>query len=217
MKNQVVIGMLDQVLHDPKMHDVLTLVKAARNGAVFGAKVRFPHALATVMMFGRGSLLSRLSVILQLTRQHSKVLALYAVSYKAIMIMLRNTFSNGKELSHYSLIAGGVAGAYVFGTRNPINEQLVLYAASRAMATIVIPRVKKILKARGEALQHAQAAPLANNPNLNFRIFAALSWSVAMWLYSNRRARVGQSLVGTMDYLYASCEQWDGLKSFLGV
>jgi len=169
------------------------------------------------MMFGQGSLFSKLTVILQLTRQHSKILALYAFAYKAIMILLRNAFSNGKELSHYPLIAGGVAGAYVFGSRNPINEQLVLYAASRSLATIVIPRVKKALKSQGGGLQHAEAAPLAKNPNLNFRIFAALSWSVAMWLYTNRRSRLGQSLVGTMDYLYASCEQWDGLKSFLGV
>lgn len=168
------------------------------------------------MMFGQGNLFSRLTVILQLTRQHSKILALYAFAYKAIMILLRNTFSNGKELSHHSLIAGGLAGAYVFGSRNPINEQLVLYAASRSLATIVIPRVKKAIKSQKVIIQHAEAAPLAKNPNLNFRIFAALSWSTAMWLYSNRRSRVGQSLLGTMDYLYA-CEKWDGLKSFLGV
>ena len=191
--------------------------QAARNGAVFGAKVRFPHALATVMMFGQGSLFSRLTVILQLTRQHSKTLATYAVAYKTVMILLRNAFSHGKELSHYPLIAGGVAGAYVFGSRNPINEQLVLYAASRSLATIVIPRVKRALQSQSGGLHHAEAAPLAKNPNLNFRIFAALSWSIAMWLYTNRRNRLGQSLVGTMDYLYASCEQWDGLKSFLGV
>lgn len=170
------------------------------------------------MMFGQGSLLSRFTVILQLTRQHSKILALYAFSYKAVMILLRNAFSNGKELSYYPMIAGAVAGSWVFGTRNPINEQLVLYAASRTMATIVIPRVQKAIKARGNVtLQHAEAAPLAKNPNLNFRIFAGISWAIAMWLYTNHRSRFGKSLVATMDYLYSSCEQWDGLKSFLGV
>lgn len=30
---------------DPTYHDVLSLLKTARNGAVYGSKVRFPHAL----------------------------------------------------------------------------------------------------------------------------------------------------------------------------
>lgn len=30
---------------DPRYAELLTLVKAARNGAVYGAKIRFPHAL----------------------------------------------------------------------------------------------------------------------------------------------------------------------------
>lgn len=33
---------------DPKYHDILTLVKGVRNGIVYGAKVRFPHALVYV-------------------------------------------------------------------------------------------------------------------------------------------------------------------------
>ena len=30
---------------NPKYHDVLAILKGARNGAVYGTKVRFPHAL----------------------------------------------------------------------------------------------------------------------------------------------------------------------------
>ena len=30
---------------DPQHHDVLAIVKGLRNGLVYGAKVRFPHAL----------------------------------------------------------------------------------------------------------------------------------------------------------------------------
>ncbi|KAM3529385.1 hypothetical protein MY4038_005437, partial [Beauveria bassiana] len=36
---------LEQIILDPRYHDLLSLVKTARNGAVYGAKVRFPHAL----------------------------------------------------------------------------------------------------------------------------------------------------------------------------
>jgi hypothetical protein len=36
---------LESVILNPKYADYLAILKAARNGAVYGAKVRFPHAL----------------------------------------------------------------------------------------------------------------------------------------------------------------------------
>lgn len=41
-------------LSDPRMHDYLAIVKGARNGFVYGVKVRFPHALIMAILFGRG-------------------------------------------------------------------------------------------------------------------------------------------------------------------
>lgn len=35
----------ERIILDPKYHDLLTVLKGARNGAVYGTKVRFPHAL----------------------------------------------------------------------------------------------------------------------------------------------------------------------------
>lgn len=218
MKNAIQLGSVDHLLCNPKLHDLLTVVKAARNGVVFGAKVRFPHALVNVMMYGKGSLISRLLVIMQLTRSHAKTLAMYAAAYKAVMILLRNTFSQGVELSNYSTIAGGLAGAIVFGSRTPINEQLVLYAFSRGISSLIIPRVKKVIQTQRE--KAAKSSSLAscsifNKGDMTFRLFAAFSWAVAMRIYTHDPARLGQSVVGTMDYLYASCEKWDGLRTFV--
>ena len=36
---------VNKVILDPNYADYLALVKGMRNGAVYGAKVRFPHAL----------------------------------------------------------------------------------------------------------------------------------------------------------------------------
>ncbi len=38
-------GAVHSVITDPDLQPLLAIVKAARNGAVYGAKVRFPHAL----------------------------------------------------------------------------------------------------------------------------------------------------------------------------
>jgi peroxisomal membrane protein 4 len=40
---------------DPKNHDLLSVIKGFRNGAVYGAKVRFPHALVMTFLFRDGT------------------------------------------------------------------------------------------------------------------------------------------------------------------
>lgn len=45
---------LDALLLNPAFHDCLAIIKGARNGFVYGVKVRFPHALIMAILFGRG-------------------------------------------------------------------------------------------------------------------------------------------------------------------
>jgi peroxisomal membrane protein 4 len=45
---------LDALLLNPALHDYLAIVKGARNGFVYGVKVRAPHALIMAILFGRG-------------------------------------------------------------------------------------------------------------------------------------------------------------------
>jgi len=51
-------GIVDWLL-DPRLHDYLSIVKGARNGFVYGVKVRFPHALIMAILFGRGEYVFR--------------------------------------------------------------------------------------------------------------------------------------------------------------
>lgn len=45
---------LESLIHDPSLHDYLAILKGARNGFVYGVKIRFPHALLMAILFGRG-------------------------------------------------------------------------------------------------------------------------------------------------------------------
>jgi peroxisomal membrane protein 4 len=45
---------IQAILSDPQYHDYLAILKGARNGFVYGVKVRFPHALIMAILFGRG-------------------------------------------------------------------------------------------------------------------------------------------------------------------
>ena len=39
------LEIINAIIADPKYHDYLAILKGARNGLVYGVKIRFPHAL----------------------------------------------------------------------------------------------------------------------------------------------------------------------------
>ena len=45
---------ISSILADPAYHDLLAILKGARNGIVYGVKIRFPHALIMSILFGKG-------------------------------------------------------------------------------------------------------------------------------------------------------------------
>ena len=45
---------LNELISRPEYHDYLAILKGARNGLVYGVKIRFPHALIMSILFGRG-------------------------------------------------------------------------------------------------------------------------------------------------------------------
>lgn len=56
---------LQAIIADPAYHDYLAILKGARNGFVYGAKVRFPHALIMAILFGRGEYVPGMPVELE--------------------------------------------------------------------------------------------------------------------------------------------------------
>lgn len=48
------LALLHDIITNPAYHDCLSILKGARNGFVYGVKVRFPHALVMSILFGRG-------------------------------------------------------------------------------------------------------------------------------------------------------------------
>lgn len=50
------------IISNPSYHDYLAILKGARNGFVYGVKVRFPHALVMSILFGRGRCVCLVSV-----------------------------------------------------------------------------------------------------------------------------------------------------------
>lgn len=151
----------DSILLNPANHDLLALTKAVRNGAVYGTKIRFPHALVMTLLFRKGTPRQKILSIFNATRQHARNLALFAFIYKGLLLVFRGvstqslpqkwtksrSMGNGtvsphatferkltsRESSGDSFFAGLVAGYVVFGRQpnSSVAQQIVIYVFAR--------------------------------------------------------------------------------------
>ncbi|KIY51348.1 peroxisomal membrane protein 4 [Fistulina hepatica ATCC 64428] len=192
-------------LANPAFHDYLAIIKGARSGFVYGCKVRFPHALIMSILFGRGDWPTRLRIIFRATKQHATSLAKFVALYKTLLLLQKKA-NGGKPRSADTFIAGLIGGYFVFGSRNAVNEQIVLYVLSRVVASFV-PRA-------GPLAPSAPSRPIPPDP-IYFSAMAAIAWASVMWLFEHRGHTIQPGMFNSMVYLYRDSEIWNDLRSLL--
>ncbi|KAG6902792.1 hypothetical protein C0995_011279 [Termitomyces sp. Mi166 len=200
---------LQSIVTNPAYHDYLAILKGARNGFVYGVKVRFPHAVVMSILFGRGDWRTRLWNIYRATRQHAFNLAKFVTLYKTFLLVQRKA-NGGKERSSDTFMAGLLGGYIVFGDRNAVNEQIVLYVVSRVISSF-LPRA-----GRSASNSSADSAIKPLPPDSRyFTVFAALSWGAVMWLFRHHGETIQPGMFNSMTYLYRDSETWSNLRTLL--
>ncbi|KAI1775631.1 peroxisomal membrane protein 4 [Hypoxylon cercidicola] len=212
---------LERVVLDPAYHDLLAVAKGARNGAVYGAKVRFPHALVMVFLFRPGTIRQKLSLVLRATRTHARNLARFAFIYKLACYVLKHYGATpGKEGRYDSFVAGLLGGYAVFGGRSrksgkisSVNQQIVVYVFAR----VVLALARLAVKPDGRT-----GLPLVSRERVSARIsyyawpvFAATSWAAVMHLFRYHPDDLQPSLRSSMTYIYQQSDHWDSLRNFI--
>lgn len=214
---------LTEKLLDPRYAEYLAVLKAARNGAVYGAKVRFPHALVMVFLFRSGTIQQKLHLILRATRQHATNLARFAFLYKLTLLLLRHLPDRGtlptKERSADTFIAGLLGGYIVFGrgrgARSSVNQQIVIYVAARvalALAKLLTGSVRPTMTTMKSGGGHIAMHRLRD---VAWPVFASLSWGGVMWIFRWEEESLQGSLRSSMKYIYVNADHWDGWRTFL--
>ncbi|THH11801.1 hypothetical protein EW145_g420 [Phellinidium pouzarii] len=202
---------ISALLADPAYHDFFSILKGARNGIVYGVKIRFPHALIMSLLFGKGDWPSRMRKVVQMTVQHALSLAKFVALYKALLIAQRK-IHGGKSRSADTFFAGLIGGYTVFGDRNAINEQIVLYVCSRVVASVLSRD-----RSSGKSVSSPPGMPARPlQPDARqFSLFAALAWGSVMWLFESRSETIQPGMWSSMNYLYKDSERWDSLRTLL--
>ncbi|MCJ1315380.1 hypothetical protein MMC15_000699 [Xylographa vitiligo] len=200
---------INDLILKPQYSEYLALIKAARNGAVYGAKVRFPHALVMVFLFRSGTLKEKLRIIFKATLTHARNLAIFAVIYKAAVLLLRHAPPSGKEVSYDTFLAGLLGGYIVFGrnSQSSVNQQIVTYVFAR-----VILAFAKIFVQKGGLLPVQLREQVAGKA---WPIFAAVSWGAVMWLFRWFPETIQPSMRSSMQYIYINADHWGGFRDFL--
>ncbi|KAJ6627260.1 Tim17/Tim22/Tim23/Pmp24 family-domain-containing protein [Mycena sp. CBHHK59/15] len=204
---------LQDILDNPAAQPYLAILKGARNGFVYGVKVRFPHALVMSILFGRGDWQTRARVIFRATKQHAFNLAKFVSLYKMFMLIQRKA-NGGKERNADTFLAGLLGGYIVFGDRTAVNEQIVLYVVSRVVSSF-IPRAGSPYSSSAPPSTAVKPMPPDSR---YFTLFAALSWGAVMWLFEHRGQTIQPGMFNSMTYLYRdsdSAQGWKNLQAFL--
>jgi len=203
---------LEAILSNPAYQPYLAILKGARNGFVYGVKVRFPHALVMSILFGRGDWQARTRVIYRATKQHAFNLAKFVSLYKTFML-IQSKSNGGKQRSSDTFLAGLLGGYIVFGERSAVNEQIVLYVVSRVVSSF-IPRAGTPYSSSAPAAAGSAVKPMPPDSRY-FTLFAALSWGAVMWLFEHRGETIQPGMFNSMTYLYRDSEKWKDLKTLL--
>ncbi|CAG5133669.1 unnamed protein product [Candidula unifasciata] len=194
-----IIDAVNAVLASGDNKHILSVIKGFRNGAVYGAKIRFPHALVMTFLFRNGSLRDKVIAILEATYIHSRNLALFVFAYKG----LTSTLNWGESKSHqlHAFLSAFCAGFVIFGKYNKVNEQINLYLMSR-----IIYGVGKLL---------VQKKIIPEPQTKVFPWFAAFMWALTLWLFEYHQSCLQPSLVSSLTYIYKDSDKWTSLRDFL--
>lgn len=206
---------LDTIALDPDLAPLLALLKSIRNGLVYGAKVRFPHALVMIFLFRSGSFREKLQQVLKATRMHASNLARFAFVYKGSMLVLRNVgpAGAGKEGRYDSFLAGLLGGYTVFGrSKTSLSQQIVIYVFARVVLALAKLSVEPGMHPLSHLISPDARAQITNNA---WPVFASLSWAFVMYIFRWYPETLISSLRSSMVYIYSDSDHWDSFRNLL--
>ncbi|XP_020370459.1 peroxisomal membrane protein 4 [Rhincodon typus] len=195
----LVLQAVNRLLRQRRLHGALAAVKGFRNGVVYGAKIRAPHAFVMTFLFKSGSLLDKLKAIGQATYTHSRNLAIFVFLYKGLLAAQQ--WLQGEKVQFHSFLAACVGGWFVFGDNNHINSQINMYLLSRVL--FALSRL---------AVEKGYIPETKRDP---FPLFAMLVWGVVLWLFVYHPHTLQPSLQSSMTYLYEDSNIWHDISDFL--
>ena len=224
------------VLDNPLYRPLLEALRSARNGVVYGGKLRFSHALVINLLYRLGPLKPRLTQVIQATKSHAEVLAAFATIYQlAVKVLLHDQVLGGSK-GLVKFLAGSFGAWIVYSQHFPyfhpgITHQITLYCFSRVLLASGKIALDKYLhcaqptftigaeKVAFRDLTDHQKKKLKHVVyNSLWKYFAVATWGLVMLFYDTHPQYLQSSLRHSMAYIYdVEMESWSTWREFLGL
>jgi peroxisomal membrane protein 4 len=209
-----IMDKLDALALNADLKPLLTLVKAARNGAVYGAKVRFPHALVMIFLFRSGTFREKVKLVLKATRQHAYNLSTFAIIYKSSMIAMKYLNPTGPKEGPYDTFFAGLLGGYVVFGRHPgsVSQQIVIYVFARVVLALAKLSVEPNMHPLSSLITPEARTRIKDSA---WPAFASLSWAAVMYVFRWHPETIVSSLRSSMTYIYVDSDHWTSFHNLL--
>lgn len=223
------------ILSNPAYRPLLEIFRSSRNGFVYGGKIRFSHALVINLLYRLGPLKPRLRLVFRATKDHSLVLALFAIIFKIAVKILKQDAFIGSNTSVVKFIAGALAGWIVYSQHfnlfnAGITHQITLYCFSRVLVAsgkILLEEYlncrQPMLRVGSESLKYQDLTDLQSRRLKNkiygrtWKHFAVLTWALVMLIYDYKPQYLQSSLRHSMAYIYdVEMDTWGSWLEFFG-
>ncbi|MCP8718648.1 MAG: hypothetical protein M5F18_05050 [Asgard group archaeon] len=226
------------ILTNPLYRPLFEIIKSARNGIVYGGKLRFLHALVINLLYRSGPILPRLKSVLEATKNHAEVLASFAIIYKACVMMLKqDNFLGEKNMGLIKFLSGCFGSWIVYSQHfnifhSGITHQITLYCFSRVVLALGKIFLDNYLHCFQPSFRNYQGDTIKfkdlNNQqqkklknmfyNKLWKYFAILTWGLVMFIYDYQPQYLQSSLRHSMAYIYdVEMDTWSNWREFLGI
>nr|CCC92637.1 putative peroxisomal membrane protein 4 [Trypanosoma congolense IL3000] len=200
-----IITLIDEMIRSGRFRILLDAIKSFRNGFVYGARIRAPHALVLNLVWSSAPYSVIARRVFDATRQHAMRLGATGFTFSLIRSLLNA--AEGKQRPWHSAFAGFIVGCLYWGEQGPVTVQMSMYILSRILSALFFVLLKK----RG------LLSPTEPSPTWAFRLYSGVLWMIVMPLFFYHRDTVQPTMRTSMQYIYEDCTRYTNWYDLLCV
>lgn len=198
---EAVKEIINDMIKSGKYVALFTLLKAFRQGLVYGTKVRAPHALVLNLVWGSGSLTAIPGKVFQVTKTHALGLALSSVIYTLVTQLLKHanfrlTRESGSLVVSrvpavqwwHATLGGFLVGYFAWGDyTSGVHMQMMMYIASRLLVALYL-----MISEKAGFVGTAQ----------HYRIYSGVLWATLMTILCVEPEVLQASMRKSLEYVF---------------
>lgn len=211
--HSLVVQTVDEMIKSGKYLALFTLIKAFRQGLVYGVKVRAPHALVLNLVWGSGPLRAIPKKVFAVTKTHALGLAYSSVIFVVVTRLLQMMTFNVRTESGSLVVARAppslrwwhsAAGGFLIGflawgdASSGVHQQMMMYIVSRLVVALYQIASERV-GFEGSAMQ--------------YRVYSGCLWALLMTLLTVEPESLQASMRKSLEYVFLENKYFSSFQS----